>query len=187
MELSHQVPWTCAASGPFDGHELHLLLHWGLFIVPVPVSACCDSGNVAATLASEDQGKKSPWVPRLLHSLGNQVSHFLLERPYIFQSLPFITNIPINTFLIALDIPGRFIFILTYLYLYLFKNSIFILNSNTRIWIIFSRKVCKNICTRLIFKDFRPRFQIRELKLSQPQFAGRPQESGCKSLLSGFL
>jgi len=43
----------------------------------------------------------------LLHIPGNWVSYFLPERVHIFFSLPFITDIPIETLLDALDFPGQ--------------------------------------------------------------------------------
>ena len=43
----------------------------------------------------------------LLHVPGNQVSRFLPERAPICPSLPFITNVPLEAFLVALDVPGQ--------------------------------------------------------------------------------
>jgi len=39
--------------------------------------------------------------------LGNQVSSFLPERAHIFPSLPSITDISIEGFLVPFDIPGQ--------------------------------------------------------------------------------
>lgn len=50
--------------------------------------------------------KKSEFLS-LLQILGKLVSCFLPERAHIFSSLPFITSIPIESFLDALSIPGQ--------------------------------------------------------------------------------
>ena len=52
-------------------------------------------------------GKKVVEYLSFLHILGNQVSRFLPERAHIFPSLPVITNIPIEAFLVVLDVPGQ--------------------------------------------------------------------------------
>lgn len=43
----------------------------------------------------------------LLHVLGNQVSHFLLEGVHVFPRLLFIIVIPIEAFFVALDVPAQ--------------------------------------------------------------------------------
>lgn len=43
----------------------------------------------------------------LLHILSKQFSHFLLEKAHIFLRLPFTTVVPIETLLVALDIPSH--------------------------------------------------------------------------------
>lgn len=43
----------------------------------------------------------------LLHILGNQLPHSLLERTHIFPSLPFTTYVPIETFTVVLEILGQ--------------------------------------------------------------------------------
>ena len=53
---------------------------------------------------------KKSWStsPRLLCIQVNQVLHFLLKRAHIFPSLAFITDVPTEAFLVALDVPSRF-------------------------------------------------------------------------------
>ena len=77
------------------------------FILPVPAFDVCDLGGVAGALASEDWGKKVIEYFNLLHVLGNQVSYFLPERAHIFHSPPFITDVPTEAFLFALDVRGQ--------------------------------------------------------------------------------
>jgi len=77
------------------------------FILSVPPFAFCDLGSVAGAVASEDTGKKVIEYCSLFYALGDQVSCFLPERAHIFPSLPFINDVPIESFLIALDIPGQ--------------------------------------------------------------------------------
>ena len=43
----------------------------------------------------------------LLRILGNQVSRFHPESAHIFLSLPFTTDVPIEPFLVALDIRAQ--------------------------------------------------------------------------------
>jgi len=62
---------------------------------------------VAGALVSEDLDKKVVEYLSFLHILGNQVSRFLPESAHIVPSLPFITDIPIESFLVALDVPGQ--------------------------------------------------------------------------------
>ena len=77
------------------------------FILLVLAFASCDLGSVAGALASEDWDKKDVEYLSLLHIPGNQVSHFLLERAHSFPSLPFITDMPREVFLVALDVPDQ--------------------------------------------------------------------------------
>ena len=58
-------------------------------------------------LLVKTEAKKIIEYLSLLHILGNQVSCFLPERAHIFPSLPFITDVPIEAFLDALDILAR--------------------------------------------------------------------------------
>ena len=62
---------------------------------------------LAGSLAGEDWGKKVIEYLTLHHVPVNQVSCFLLERAHIFPSLPFIINVPIEAFFVALDVPGQ--------------------------------------------------------------------------------
>ena len=75
------------------------------FILLVPAFDFDDLGGVAGALPGEDWGKKVIEYLSLLRIPGNQVSCFLPERAHIFPSLPFITNVPIESFLVALDKP----------------------------------------------------------------------------------
>jgi len=43
----------------------------------------------------------------LLHIPGNQVSCFLPEMDNIFPSVPFVSDIPVEAFLVGLDVPGQ--------------------------------------------------------------------------------
>lgn len=69
--------------------------------------AFCDLGSVAGALAGEDWGKKVTEYLSLLHILGDQVSCLLLERPHISSNLLFITDVPVEAFLDALDNHGQ--------------------------------------------------------------------------------
>ena len=77
------------------------------FILPVPAFTFCGLGGMAGAPAGEDWGKKVIDYLSLLHILGDQVSCFLPERAHIFPSLPFIINVPIEAFFVALDVPGQ--------------------------------------------------------------------------------
>ena len=77
------------------------------FILPVHAFAVCDLGSVAGALAGKDWGKKVIEYLSLLRILRNQVSRFLPERAHIFPSLPFITGVPLEAFLVALDVTGQ--------------------------------------------------------------------------------
>lgn len=56
----------------------------------------------------EDRGKIIIKHLSLLHIPITQISHFLPELVHILLSLGFITNAPIEAFLIVLDIVARF-------------------------------------------------------------------------------
>lgn len=43
----------------------------------------------------------------LLYIPGNWLSPFLPERVHILPGLPFVTNVPIEALLVALDAPGQ--------------------------------------------------------------------------------
>lgn len=43
----------------------------------------------------------------LLRVLSYQVSHFLPENTHTFSNLPCITNVPIEDFVVSLDVPGQ--------------------------------------------------------------------------------
>ena len=74
---------------------------WCLSLIGIP-----NQQNTGA-LAGEDWGKKVIEYLSILHILGNELSCFLAERAYIFSRLTFITNVPIEAFLVALDVPGQ--------------------------------------------------------------------------------
>lgn len=90
-----QVPWTCSPSGSSHGLEPDLL-RWTVFSFSqslyLPVKT--DAKNVIQYLS-------------LVHILGSQVSHFLLEGVHIFPSLSLIIVIPIDASLVALNVPGQ--------------------------------------------------------------------------------
>ena len=87
----------------------NLIFSYGgwFFILPGLSFAFCDLGSVAGAPSGEDWGKKVIEYLRLFHIPGNQVSHFVLERANIFPILPFMTDIPTETFLVVLDVPGQ--------------------------------------------------------------------------------
>jgi len=55
----------------------------------------------------KSEGKKVIEYLSLLHISGNLVSYFLPERAHIFPSLYLSTEVPIESFLVALNIPGQ--------------------------------------------------------------------------------
>lgn len=85
VDVSRHAPWTCAHLGSLSGLKPGLL-RGRFFILPVPAFTFCRLGCVAELLPVKTEAKKS---------LGDQVSHFLLERATI--SL-FITDVPIAAF-----------------------------------------------------------------------------------------
>lgn len=85
----------------------NLILSSRRWFLILPVPSACALGSVAGEQVGGDQGKKVINYLRLLHVLGNQVSHLLLERAHIFPRLPFIPDVPIETFLLAPDVSGQ--------------------------------------------------------------------------------
>lgn len=77
------------------------------FILPIPTFAFCNSGSGVGTPVGERQGKKVVDCLNLLYILGGHVSHFLPERVHIFPSVLFITEVPTEALLVALNIPGQ--------------------------------------------------------------------------------
>ena len=91
---------------PLDGLEPDLLLLGGSsFSQALPLPSVTWAVWLEH-LPVKTEAKKSEHLS-LLHILGNQVSLFLLERAHIFPSLPFIADVPIEAFLVALDVPGQ--------------------------------------------------------------------------------
>lgn len=70
-------------------------------VFAVPSFTFCKLSSVATAVAV---AKK---ILMLLHILSKQFSHFLLEKAHIFLRLPFTTVVPIETLLVALDIPSH--------------------------------------------------------------------------------
>lgn len=77
------------------------------FVLPVLAFVICNLGGVAAALAGKGWSKKVTAYLSFLHNPGNQVSHFFQERVHIFSSLPFITKVPTEGCVVALDVPGQ--------------------------------------------------------------------------------
>jgi len=85
-----------------------LIFYSGWFLILVVLAfVVCDLVGVAGALVSEDLAKKVIEYLSLLHIVGNQVFRFLPERAHTFPRLPFVTDVPIEAFLVALDIPGQ--------------------------------------------------------------------------------
>lgn len=82
---------------------LKVIFYSGLFFIPSdPGFTCsCNVGCVARAVAGKVWGKIVVEYLSLLYI------HFFLERAHIFSSLPFITDMPLETYLDTLDVPGQ--------------------------------------------------------------------------------
>lgn len=76
-----------------------------LFSQHPPFFAFCDLCGVTGALLVKIEGKNLLRVPS--PCLGNEVSYFLPKRNQFLPDVPFITDIPIENFLVLLDIPSR--------------------------------------------------------------------------------
>lgn len=63
--------------------------------------------SVVGALDSGDWGEKIIEYLRLLHVTGKQVSYFFPKGSHFFLNVPFITKLPIEIFLVDLNIPGQ--------------------------------------------------------------------------------
>lgn len=100
-----RVPWTCAPSGPLDLLDPNPLLLRAVLCSPTLCLCLLRLGWCGWSSLAMKAGYLS-----LLHVPGNRVSRFLPERVHIVPSLPFITNVPIEALLVALNAPGQISF-----------------------------------------------------------------------------
>lgn len=76
------------------------------FIFPVPALASVTWMMWLKHLLVKTKAKKASEYLSFLDVPGNHISCFLLETGYFFRSLPFVTDVPTEAFLVALYIPG---------------------------------------------------------------------------------